>query len=332
MPASKILEFTSPSLSYGSANVSVQILPRDSNRAPRISWNVGGRPLYRTDQVKLFESLHFDVCRTTIYSDCGLDAGRDGVSAGRDGMHAGRKCAALATPEHLAPVFLLWPDVSFDVNVEGVDAGRNVDGDAANPVPEIPLMDGSALPFFLALRREAGVPEEIRFYDAPVPRELSFYDAPVSRQWDLRNAPDQPSYGYVRIEPSEAFEVEYRLDRPDANGFKSCAALSVYGPEDLYGVFQARTFILEKEYEQARRAGLLAGATESCGLLVKSPVDKSLYRVPEEPAMHKILDLIGDLSFVRPALPKIRVEILNGGHASYHQILKEVLPYLLKVV
>ena len=314
MPASKTLEFSSPSLSYGSANVSVQILSRDSNHAPRISWNVGGRPLYRTDQVKLFESLHFEVCRTTIYSDCGLDAGLDG-------MHAGRKCAALATPEHLAPVFLLWPDVSFDVNVEGVDAGRNVEGiDAANPVPEIPLMDGSALPFFLALRREAGVP-----------RELSFYDAPVSRQWDLRNAPDQPSYGYVRIEPAETFEVEYRLDRPDANGFKSSAALSVYGPEDLYGVFQARTFILENEYEQAREAGLLAGATESCGLLVKSPADKSLYRVSEEPAMHKILDLLGDLSFACPALPKIRVEILNGGHASHHQILKEVLPYLLKV-
>lgn len=314
MPACKTLNFTSPSLSYGSASVKVQILSRDSNRAPRISWNVGGRPLYRTDQVKLFESLHFDVCRTTIYSDCGLDAGHDG-------MHAGRKCAALATPEHLAPVFLLWPDISFDVNVDGVDAGRDVDGDVANPVPEIPLMDGSALPFFLALRREAGVP-----------RELSFYDAPVSRQWDLRNAPDQPSYGYVRIEPAETFEVEYRLDRPEANGFESSAALSVYGPEDLYGVFQARTFILENEYEQARRAGLLAGATESCGLLVKSPADKSLYRVPEEPAMHKILDLLGDLSFACPALPRIRVEILNGGHASHHQILKEVLPYLLKVV
>ena len=309
MPACKTLNFTSPSLSYGSACVAVQLLPRDSNRAPRISWNVGGRPLYRTDQVKLFESLHFDVCRTTIYRGEG---------------------AALATPEHLAPVFLLWPDVSFDVNVEGVDAGRaaigadgrNVDGvDAANPVPEIPLMDGSALPFFLALRREAGVP-----------RELSFYDAPVSRQWDLRNATDQPSYGHVRIEPAETFEVEYRLDRPDANGFKSCAALSVYGPEDLYGVFQARTFILEREYEQARGAGLLAGATEGCGLLVKSPDDKSLYRVPEEPAMHKILDLLGDLSFACPALPKIRVEILNGGHASHHQILEEVLPYLLKVV
>lgn len=300
MLACKTLEFSSPSLSFGNANVSVQILPRDSNRAPRISWNVGGRPLYRTDQVKLFESLHFEVCRTTIYRN------------GEGVVNANGGSVALATPEHLAPVFMLWPEKSFDVDVMAV---------GANPVPEIPLMDGSALPFFLALRREAGVP-----------RELSFYDAPVSRQWDLRNVPDQPSYGHVRIEPAETFEVEYRLDRPDAKGFKSCAALSVYGAEDLYGVFQARTFILEREYEQARGAGLLAGATEGCGLLVKSPEDKSLYRVPEEPAMHKILDLLGDLSFARPALPKIRVEILNGGHASHHQILKEVLPYLLKVV
>ena len=292
MSACKTLEFTSSSLSFERASVKVEILPRDPNREPRVSWNVGGRSLYRTDHLKLFDSLDFEVRRTTIYRG---------------------ESAALATPEHLAPVFLLWPDVSFDVNVDGVDV--------ANPVPEIPLMDGSALPFFLALRREAGVP-----------RELSFYDAAVSRQWDLRNVPDQPSYGHVRIEPAETFEVEYRLDRPDAKGFKSCAALSVYGPEDLYGVFQARTFILEREYEQARGAGLLAGATEGCGLLVKSPEDKSLYRVPEEPAMHKILDLLGDLSFARPALPKIRVEILNGGHASHHQILKEVLPYLLKVV
>ena len=297
MPACKTLEFSSPSLSFGNANVSVQILPRDSNRAPRISWNVGGRPLYRTDHLKLFDNLDFEVQRTTIYRG---------------------ESVALATPEHLAPVFLLWPEKSFDVDVG--DGTKIASCDGANPVPEIPLMDGSALPFFLALRREAGVPEEIRFYDAP-----------VNGEWDLLNSAGE-TYGHVRIEPAETFEVEYRLDRPDAKGFKSCAALSVYGAEDLYGVFQARTFILEREYEQARGAGLLAGATEGCGLLVKSPEDKSLYRVPEEPAMHKILDLLGDLSFARPALPKIRVEILNGGHASHHQILKEVLPYLLKVV
>jgi UDP-3-O-acyl-N-acetylglucosamine deacetylase len=47
--------------------------------------------------------------------------------------------------------------------------------------------------------------------------------------------------------------------------------------------------------------------------------------VAEEPAMHKILDLIGDLSFARPALPKVRIEILNGGHACHREILKLVL-------
>lgn len=304
MPVCKTLEFTSPSLSFESARVKVHLLSRDPNREPRISWNVGGGLLYRTDHLKLFDSLGFEVRRTIIYRTSG-DVGDGGV--------------ALATPEHLASVFLLWPEKSFDVVVD--DGMKNASCDGANLVPEIPLMDGSALPFFLALRREAGVPEEIRFYDAP-----------VSGEWDLRN-PEGEAYGHVRIEPSETFEVEYRLERPDVpGGFKSCAALSVYAPEDLYGVFQARTFILEKDYEQARSAGLLAGATESCGLLVKTPADKSLYRLAEEPAMHKILDLIGDLSFARPALPKVRIEILNGGHASHRQILEVVLPYLQKVV
>ena len=299
MPACKTLEFTSPSLSFESANVKVQILPRDPNREPRVSWNVGSRLLYRTDHLKLFDSLDFEVRRTTIYRGAAAE-------------NAGCRSAALATPEHLAPVFLLWPEKSFDVIVD--DGTKIASCDGAKPVPEIPLMDGSALPFFLALRREAGVPEEI-----------CFYDAPVNKEWDLLNSAGE-TYGHVRIEPSETFEVEYRLDRPDVpGGFMSCAALSVYAPEDLYGVFQARTFILEKDYEQARCAGLLAVATESCGLLVKTLADKSLYRVAEEPAMHKILDLIGDLSFARPALPKVRIEILNGGHACHREILKLVL-------
>ena len=306
MPACKTLEFTSPSLSFGNASVKVQLLPRDPNREPRVSWNVGGRLLYRTDHLKLFDSLDFEVRRTTIYR-----SGDDGNCS--DGAAStGSRSVALATPEHLAPVFLLWPEKSFDVDVD--DGTKIASCDGAKPVPEIPLMDGSALPFFLALRREAGVPEEIRFYDALVKRE-----------WNLFNSAGA-TYGYVRIEPSETFEVEYRLDRPDVSGgFKSCAALSVYAPEDLYSVFQARTFILEKDYEQARQAGLLAGATESCGLLVKTPADKTLYRIAEEPAMHKILDLIGDLSFARPALPKVRIEILNGGHACHREILKQVL-------
>lgn len=301
MPACKTLEFTSPSLSFGNASVKVQLLPRDPNREPRVSWNVGGRLLYRTDHLKLFDSLDFEVRRTTIYR-----SGDDGNCS--DGAASvGSRSVALATPEHLAPVFLMWPGRSFMVDVMGG--------------AEIPLMDGSALPFFLALRREAGTPEELRFYDAP-----------VFCGWDLRNAPNAPAYGHVRICPAETFEVEYRLERPDyPGGFRSCACVSVYSAEDLYRVFQARTFITEQEYELARQNGLLEGVDSSCGLLLKNSGEESGYRVAEEPALHKILDLVGDLTFAFTALPRIRVEILNGGHACHRQILEAVLPYLQKV-
>jgi UDP-3-O-acyl-N-acetylglucosamine deacetylase len=292
MPRQTQLDFCSPTLSCRRSAVRIEILPRDSSRKPRISWKVGGKFFYSTDQVKIFDTLAFESRRTAIYRSGGL---------------------SLSTPEHLAPVFLMWPGRSFVVDLP-VET-------AASPVPEIPLMDGSALPFFLALRREAGAPEE-----------TFFYDAPVNLQWDLRNAPDAPAYGHVRVCPAETFEVEYRLERPDyPGGFRSCANVSVYSAEDLYRVFQARTFITEREYEQARQNGLLEGVDSSCGLLLKSSGEESGYRVAEEPALHKILDLVGDLTFAFPALPRIRVEILNGGHVSHRQILEAVLPYLQKV-
>ena len=55
---------------------------------------------------------------------------------------------------------------------------------------------------------------------------------------------------------------------------------------------------------------------------------QSRYRMAEEPACHKILDLLGDLAFAVPALPKVRVQILNGGHTIHHKIMEKLLPYV----
>jgi UDP-3-O-acyl-N-acetylglucosamine deacetylase len=190
-------------------------------------------------------------------------------------------------------------------------------------------MDGSALPFFSALRRNVGVPGE-----------LAFYDAPVHAAWDLirtdiaDSVQAQKPYGSVKITPSEAFEVEYILERNEGGcAFRSAANVSIFSAEDLYNVFTARTFILKNEFDEARKAGLLSGVDSSCGLLLgdSSPeVNASAYRVQEEPARHKILDLLGDLCFIKPKLPKVRLEIINGGHLSHRTILEKVLPYALQ--
>ncbi len=300
MKSSRKIEFSSPSLSFGKANVTVTALERNPQLDPRVEWRVDGHPFYSTDAAKCFTDLKFSVARTSMYETSGSS-----------------EPLKLASPEHLAPVFLMWPTRRFVVDVVG----------NGNGVAEIPQMDGSALPFFLALRKEVGIPEE-----------LAFYDAPVHTAWDLFRtdvadaAQAQTPYGTVRISPSEAFEVEYVLERKTDSGlFKSAASVSIYSPEDLYNVFAARTFIFKNEFDDARKAGLLGGVDESCGLLLDSSLksNASAYRVLEEPARHKILDLLGDLCFAKPALPRVRIEITNGGHVSHHQIMEKIISYAL---
>ncbi|MCQ2125226.1 MAG: UDP-3-O-acyl-N-acetylglucosamine deacetylase [Fibrobacter sp.] len=298
-------EFESPSLSYKNAKVTVDVLERDPTHKPRVVWSVDGREVYRTDLCKIFSDLKFSAARTAIYS---YD---DESRAHAVGLNAG----AIASPEHLAPVFLMWPGRRFNVNL--VRAGQNV--------AEVPLMDGSAAPFFYGLRRAAGEPEEIVFYDAPVKAE-----------WDLTTVGDNSrTFGHVRITPAETFEVEYVVDRSKARGdscdLLSAASVSIYSPENLFQIFMARTFISAEEFEQAKVAGLLGGVDESCGMLLNSldgAATSKDFRVANEPAMHKILDLIGDITFICPALPRVRIEITNGGHVSHRQIMERLIPYV----
>ena len=289
---SNVCEFKSPSLSFGSTSVSVEPLEKDPQKVPFVAWYVGEKLFYRSDACHCFEELEFFAKRTAGYR---LKDSADSA--------AGEPSLQLLSPEHLAPVFLMWPHRRFNVRLS----------DAAKP--EVPMMDGSAIPFFCEMRKFCGAPEE-----------LVFYDAPVHAEWDL-------PCGHVRITPAETFEVEYVLDRNtarDGYDLKSAASVSIYSPENLYQIFMARTFIHQVELERARAAGLLAGVDESCGLLIDGAMPNaeccSKFRIANEPAMHKILDLIGDLSFICPALPRVRIEITNGGHVSHRQIMEKIIP------
>ena len=282
MPAFKSIDFVSPSLSFPRASLRVDVLEKDPNRAPRVAWYAGDELFYSTDSLKCYGELGYRVARTAIYSKLGLHCP-----------------LALGSTEHLAPVFLMWPSLRFDVHVAPASA--------ESPLAELPMMDGSALPFFHALRKVAGVPEPLRFYDAPVDFTLEF------------------PRGRVSVSPSDTFEVEYEITRDD--GFSSAATLAVYSAEDLYRAFSARTFIFGDDYAKARADGLLAGVDESCGMLLGG-AEPPRYRMAEEPACHKILDLLGDLAFAVPALPKVRIQVLNGGHTIHHQIMEKLLPYV----
>lgn len=271
--------FSSPSLSFTIAETLVSVTRNKNLLEPCVEWCVNGELLWKSYDKAHFQSLNIETPRTLKLGD------------GKN---------SLSMPEHLAPVLLLWPHVQFKVCV------------SANG--ELPLLDGSARPWFDAIVKEARHPANLCFYDAPVKFNFEFEG------------------GYCKVEPSDTFEVEYSMER---GIYKDDICWSIYEAADLFPLFDARTFIFEEDYEAARKAGLLNGASESCGLLLKKlgganveVLNGLVLRHPQEPILHKVLDLVGDLTFLAPALPNVKIRIHNGGHAAHRKILERLVQYV----
>ena len=87
----------------------------------------------------------------------------------------------------------------------------------------------------------------------------------------------------------------------------------------------ARTFGLAHQIDQLRTAGLIKGGTLD-NALVCGPdgwINPPL-RFPNEPVRHKLLDLIGDLSLVRP-LPIAHYLAYKASHRLHTQLARQLL-------
>lgn len=156
--------------------------------------------------------------------------------------------------------------------------------------PEPPGLDGSARAFTEALLT-AGVVVQ------PARKTLWVVDEPVI----VRSG-----NATLAIHPSEIPElrVSYLLDYglPSPIGWQ--AHTQPITPEHFVnGLADARTFILEAEVEQLRKQGLGARTT-TADLLVfgaHGPIGNEL-RYANEPARHKVLDIVGDLALLGDGL------------------------------
>ena len=268
-------EIFSRSLSLKNAGVRISC---DRLAFPKIEWLLpSGELLWASDDADSFRRLHFLSLRSS-----GLFKNpEEGISL----------------LEHLAPVFLLYPQMRFKV--------QTLSG-------ELPLLDGSAYPWYEAVRSLAGIPQELAFYDVPLRERLEFEN------------------GFWEISPSETLEVEYSISH---SAFSDSAYCAIYDAEDLVKIFPARTFIFEEDLVKAQVAGLLSGVDAHSGLLLSERNGEACalvgapFRQKNEPAMHKILDLIGDLSLPLPFLPKLKIRIHNGGHIAHRKLLERLLDY-----
>ncbi|GAB4123313.1 MAG: bifunctional UDP-3-O-[3-hydroxymyristoyl] N-acetylglucosamine deacetylase/3-hydroxyacyl-ACP dehydratase [Raineya sp.] len=206
--------------------------------------------------------------------------------------------------------------------------------------PEPPILDGSSIQFLEALK-EAGLEEQDAsrnfFY---IPETITYTDAARGVELVAR--------------PSFTYQVEVKVDyNSQVLGVQNAFLNKI---EDFAEEIAAcRTFCFLHELEMLHKAGLIRGGDLSNAIVI---VDKVMpaeelnqlaallgkpsvqvneqgylnnleLRYDNEPARHKLLDLIGDLSLVgRPIIGKIQGT--RPGHAANVEFAKKIQSYISK--
>lgn len=193
-------------------------------------------------------------------------------------------------------------------------AGLGVtDAEIELDAPELPIGDGSALHFIDAIL-SAGL-RPMGDEAAPIePRE------PLS----VESADGRASITAEPLDPGEPPVWRYLLDYgPDAPIPPHEASWNG-GPETFRDrIAPARTFSLREEAEQMQSLGLFKGFAPRDLLVIDRdgrPIDNA-WRHPEEPARHKLLDLIGDLALAGAPI-HARITSRGGGHALNHDMAR----------
>ncbi len=175
--------------------------------------------------------------------------------------------------------------------------------------PEVPAMDGSALPFANALR-EAEVIEQ------NVPKKTIVLPHPVSVSEGDATLVAVPT----NIGMTLTFTLEYNLAPIGVQH------LSMRITEDRFmaELAPARTFCLESEVSDFMERGLGKGASYENTLVVgEKGVIKNELRFRDEFVRHKMLDLLGDLYLLGGYL-RANIVAVKSGHSLNLQLVKEI--------
>lgn len=173
---------------------------------------------------------------------------------------------------------------------------------------ELPILDGSALPYVHAFQR-AGIRIQRRR------REVIRVLEPLEvREGDK----------FIGVYPGSGYNISYAIDFPAPIGQQEvCVDLAA----ETYGttIAPARTFGYMADEQRLRDMGLIRGATPENAIVLNQhgPVNGPL-RFEDEYVRHKVLDLIGDLALAGRRIEG-RVVAERAGHAMHTALVSRLL-------
>ncbi len=219
---------------------------------------------------------------------------------------AGARSTNLALPGTDAPAVLTTEHLLAACAAMGVwDAALHLEG------PEVPIDDGSARAFVELL--------------SAAPRCAA---KPIQLIEPITINSGSASIAATPVETNQPATYTYQLDYQGQAPIPPHQAKWVVGDRQgfITGIAPARTFSLRAEAEAMRAAGLFSAFTPADLLVIGDdgqPIDNH-WRFPDEPARHKLLDLIGDLALLGAPL-HADVAASRSGHALNHQLAEAVL-------
>ncbi|MGB6974112.1 MAG: UDP-3-O-acyl-N-acetylglucosamine deacetylase [Terracidiphilus sp.] len=173
---------------------------------------------------------------------------------------------------------------------------------------ELPILDGSALPYVEAVER-AGIRTQRRR------RETIRVLQPV----EVREGNK-----FIGVYPGSGYRIDYTIDFPAPIGRQQT---SIDLAAETYGAFiaPARTFGYKADERRLRDMGLIRGAgPQNAIVLGPNGPENGPLRFADEYVRHKVLDLIGDLALAGRRMEG-HVVAERAGHAMHTALVSRLL-------
>ncbi len=173
---------------------------------------------------------------------------------------------------------------------------------------EVPILDGSALPYVQAFERTGLRVQRRRREYLRILAEVEVRDGSK----------------FIGVYPGEGYTIDYSIDFPEPIG---CASFKgdLAGGDYARLIAPARTFGFLEDEPMLRNMGLIRGASEDCAIILsKKGVQNGPLRFEDEFVRHKVLDLIGDLALAGRRIQG-RVVAERAGHAMHTALVQKLM-------
>ena len=217
-----------------------------------------------------------------------VDETRRSTSLQKDGVK-------VHTPEHLLSALL-------GLGVDNVRVRLDAE--------EVPILDGSARPYTEVIGLD-GLEEQPAERDEIVVRKPFRYE-------------DQQSGSRLSFEPFDGFAVDVTIDYSAKSKVIGVQEARFDATDYARDIAPCRTFCLLKEVLPLRMLGLIRGGTLDNALVARTArgyVGRPELYYENEPARHKLLDLMGDLALAGMPI-RGRITAFKPGHRVNTQALK----------